>query len=129
MFFSWYYGNIFLGLCSYSIIFFLGIAATTFPKFSSTMLLFSISQSNFWVFLCHLISLTFAVCRREIGGKLELVLEMPKFKILNIIFLVVRPFSMQSASESLESKLGLVFNKKKDILSRTNHFFPSLVES
>merc|ERR1719219_450473 len=124
MVFFWYYGNIFFGDCAaIRSFFFWGLLQQPFPNFPPQCCFFSISQSNFWVFLCHLISLTFAVCRREIGGKLELVLEMPKFKILNIIFLVVRPFSMQSASESLESKLGLVFNKKKDILSRTNHFF------
>ena len=52
-----------------------------FPNFPPQRCFFSISQSNFWVFLYHLIILTFAVCRREVGGKLELVPELPKFKI------------------------------------------------
>jgi len=92
----------FLGLCSLVIIFVClfvfsgGWAAATFPKFSSKLLLFFISRSNLWFFMCHPIILSYAVCCREIGGKTQTILltVLPKNYRLFFVwvhFLVVSP--------------------------------------
>ena len=112
--FSWYYGNFSWDCAAIRSFFFQGLQQP-FPNFPPQRCFFSISQSNFWVFLYHLIILTFAVCRREVGGKLELVPELPKFKIQHLIFFDV--YLMHSQCRFLKRisqsplYIMLVFNK------------------